>query len=125
MGLGISIGFLDETADSLLYVNEYGYYTIKYFNDLGFVNVQTIKDKRRVSSYVTKYISKNIGKGINIYKHSYFCSKGLSRGLEVFTKLYDNDLFNIKFFDFRNDYCCKSILTEDAYRSVASIFSML
>ncbi len=108
-------GFLSKSIEKLFYVNKNGFISLKYFDTLGYQNIQIIKDLRRASSYVTKYVSKNIGKGVSYNRHSFFCSKGLSRGIEIYNKLYNNEAFNSKFFEYGNDYCFKRILSGEEF----------
>lgn len=58
-----------------LYVNNNGYYSLAFFEDLGFNSISAIKDKEKTSSYITKYISKDITKTDS--NMSYFHSRGL------------------------------------------------
>lgn len=118
-------GFFDEKVEQIFFVNKNGYLSLKYFDSLGYQNIQPIKDLRRASSYVTKYISKNLGKGVQVKKHSFWASKGLSRGEEIFSKVYNNEIFNNHFFDYRNDYCCKRILTSEEFQHYRMAISLL
>ena len=109
-------GFFTEAIDKFVFYNEYGFLSIHGLKNLGFVNISQIKDKLRCSSYVTKYVTKNLGDGIKMYRNSYFCSTGLSRGELVYDKVYDNEFFNNTFFDYKNDYCrIKTVSLQEYY----------
>ena len=44
-----------------------------------------IQDKQKVSSYITKYISKGIAASVKEYgAHLYYCSKGLKTGTVIY-----------------------------------------
>ncbi len=60
-------------------INKNGYLTWKKYNDkFGYMSMDTIKDKDKVSSYILKYITKDISKNVNeINAHLYYASKGL------------------------------------------------
>lgn len=108
-------GFFSDAIEHFLYFNEFGYRSIRNMDSLGFVNIDVIRDKLRVSSYVTKYVVKNLGSGIKKFNHSFFCSHGLDRGNLVIDKLYDNEFFNQHFFDYSNDFCRRKIITLQEY----------
>lgn len=118
-------GFFSDDIEDFIYFNEYGYRTIRNLNNLGYINIDIIQDKLRVSSYVTKYVSKNLGSGIHKFRNSYFCSTGLKRGDLVTDKLYDNELFNSKFFDFSNDFCYRKVITKKEYYKLKFIIDKL
>lgn len=64
-GLGIDV-----------YKNQNGYLSLYDFEELGFNSLSKIKDKIKVSSYITKYITKDFVKTSSGY--SYFHSKDLN-----------------------------------------------
>lgn len=82
-----------------LYINNNGYYSLAFFEELGFNSISAIKDKEKTSSYITKYITKDIIKTDS--NMSYFHSKGLK-----FAKRTKFDDFNYSNLDltFENDY---------------------
>lgn len=118
-------GFFSDGIENFLYYNNFGYLSIKNMDNLGFVNINVIRDKLRVSSYVTKYVVKNLGNGIKKFNHSFFCSTGLDRGELVMDKLYDNELFNEKFFDYSNDFCRRKVITLQEYNKLKFIIDKL
>lgn len=111
-------GFFSDAIEDFIYFNEYGYRSIRNMDNLGFVNIDIIRDRLRVSSYVTKYVSKNLGNGIKKYRNSYFCSTGLKRGELIYDKIYDNEFFNNKFFEFSNDFCYRKIITKEEFEKL-------
>ena len=118
-------GFFSDQIEDFIYFNEYGYRSIKNMDNLGYINIDVIRDKLRVSSYVTKYVVKNLGCGIRKFRNSYFCSTGLKRGELLCDKLYDNEYFNTKFFTFGNDFCYRKIITLQEYYKLKSIIDKL
>ena len=79
------------------------YLECEIFDVFGFNNVEILYSNR-VISYVTKYISKDFEsreKG----KHLYFATQGLNRPKLIKNIFYSNYAFNLRFFDFKNDYC--------------------
>lgn len=60
-------------------VNNNGYLTWKKYNDkFGYMSMDTIKDKDKVSSYILKYITKDSEKNVReLNAHMYYASKGL------------------------------------------------
>lgn len=114
-------GFFSNDIRWFLYYNDYGYLSIRDMDHLGFINIDVIRDKLRVSSYVTKYVVKNLGSGIKKYRNSYFCSTGLNRGSLIIDKIYDNEYFNEHFFDFKNDFCRRKIITKKEYYKIKSL----
>lgn len=63
--------------DLEVYINENGYYSSKDFDKLGFNSFSKIKNKDKVSNYITKYITKDCVK--NEAGSVYFCSRGLKK----------------------------------------------
>lgn len=91
-----------------------GVYNLKNYK-LGFSTVSKIKDQAKVSTYVVKYLSKDLSvpKG----RKRYWCSSGLSRPLEEtkvlykipsnlifadFHKIIDSDYGKVYFFEFHS-----------------------
>lgn len=73
-----------------------------YAETFGFVTLERIRDPERCAAYMTKYITKELGKSsIELNHHLYYCSKGLHR-VEL---LYKGEM--LRSFadpDFENDY---------------------
>lgn len=55
-----------------------------YRKKFGFCDLEMIRDKDRASSYVTKYITKDLLNSVTELNHkTYYCSKGLKRAEEI------------------------------------------
>lgn len=112
-------GFFTNEISGYITQNDYGFEHIPELDKLGFHNIQEIRSIEKCSNYVTKYISKNLGSGIKKFKHCYFASTGLQKPLLMKDIIYNNEYFNNKFFDFRNDFCrIKTIKQEDYYKFI-------
>ena len=74
-------GFLNGVRDRDIYTNEYGYLSWRQYEEkFGFISMSPIKDIDRAASYMLKYISKDIGKGVtDLGAHLYYASQGLKR----------------------------------------------
>lgn len=87
------------------------YNWLPYYNKFGFCDFEYIKDQTKCSSYVTKYISKELYRSINnLGYHCYYCSQGLKRAERIFKKkvILDNDFE----YDFSNDYVSVKVLSD-------------
>lgn len=118
-------GFLTCDINDFLFTNKHGHLDISNFCDLGWVNVQVIKDKVRISHYITKYIAKNLGKSIALQKHCYYASTGLKKGVEDLNVIYNNEWFNTSYFDFKADFCYKKIITLKEYYKIKPLLTNL
>ena len=92
---------LMSKIDDGFYVNKNNYLSNIYLDILGFNSFSVIKDKNKISNYITKYITKDCVK--NKHNQIYFCSRNLKKADK-----FDIDLlkFNINDVDFSycNDY---------------------
>lgn len=118
-------GFFTKDIGDFFFTNNHGHLDITYLKDLGFVNVQVIKDKVRISHYITKYIAKNLGKSISLQKHCYYVSSGMKKGVEDLNVLYNNERFNSSYFDFKADFCYKKIITLKEYYKIKPLLTKL
>lgn len=118
-------GFLTKDISDFFFTNEHDHLDIEHFCKLGYVNVQVIKDKVRISHYITKYISKNLGKSIALQKHCYYASTGMKKGVEDLNVLYNNEAFNSSYFDFKADFCYKKIITLKEYYKIKPLLTKL
>lgn len=86
--------------------NANGYPSIPYFERrIGFVSISRIKSLKRVSSYITKYVTKSYSaerlSAFQKNEHLFVCSTGLNRK-ELLEEIHSNDrLFP---FTYENDY---------------------
>lgn len=72
-----------------------------YRKKFGFCDLEAIRDKNKASSYVTKYITKDLLESVSELNHkSYYCSQGLLRAEEI----KRGHLAECPTFDFENEY---------------------
>lgn len=96
-------GLMKGIPDEHLSINENGYKDWKeYSKKFGYISIDKIKNKEAVSKYITKYVSKSLGKGVTEKnKKMYYCSRGLKKAEIIkegtYTSYNDN-------FDFENEY---------------------
>lgn len=77
------------------------YYNFElYSKKFGFCSLGKIKDLEKISSYITKYINKDLGKNIELGNKTYYCSRGLKKA-ETIKK---GHLVSPLEYDFENDY---------------------
>lgn len=108
-------GFIKGIAPHDLYVNKYGYLTWKqYENKFGFISMDKIKDLEKASSYIQKYMTKDLEKSVTELNHRiFYSSHGLNkaqelyRGNGIFSGLWDweheDGYCKIKNLDLRKD----------------------
>lgn len=88
---------LIKGIDDFLYVNNNGYFSCKFFDDLGYNSFSKIKDYTKTCNYITKYITKDCIK--NEHNQVYISSRGL-------LKAQREEYKSIDFIpSFSNDYC--------------------
>lgn len=72
-----------------------------YRKAFGYITITKIRDAESVSKYITKYITKDLGKSkIELNNHLYYCSQGLKRA----EKLYQGKITRVFDEDFGNEY---------------------
>ena len=100
--------------------NELIYEWLPFSQKFGFCDFEYIKNQEKCSSYVTKYISKELYKSINnLGFHCYYCSKGLKRAERI---LKEKCIFDTDFdYDFTNDYVSVKILNEYELQSLGIV----
>lgn len=74
-------GLMTGIRPDHLYINRNGYYSWKQYDRFGFLSLSRVKTVDGVARYITKYVTKETGKGIERNKHSFYCSKGLKRSV--------------------------------------------
>ena len=79
-------GFIKGIRQKDLYINQYGYLTWKqYEKNFGFISMSAVRDIDRASSYVLKYMTKEIAStALELNAHSYYASNGLQRAEELY-----------------------------------------
>jgi len=79
-----------------------------YQERFGWVNVEPIRSREKATSYITKYITKDLEATVTeLGAHLYYCSQGLERAKEVkkgamaatITPDYENDFCKVNWFD--------------------------
>lgn len=89
-------GLIKNIGD-FLYVNENGYYSCKYFDELGYNSFSKIKDYSKCCNYIIKYISQECIK--NEHNQVYISSRGLKKATK-------EEFSYIDFVpSFSNDFC--------------------
>jgi len=102
-------GFISGLSEDHLLINHYGYYDwIEYKKRFGYISLDKLKNKDKASSYITKYISKDLVNCVDsLNAKMYYCSKGLKKA-EIIKKGrisanihpdYSNDYVEVKFVD--------------------------
>jgi len=80
-------GLIKGIRERDLVKNEHGYLVWKQYTEKfgRIMSLGKIRDKQKVSSYITKYISKALAGTVKEYgAHMYYCSKGLSKSTEIY-----------------------------------------
>lgn len=75
----------------------------RYRDKFGYVTMTRVRDADKCASYITKYITKDIGDGVANGGHLFYASRGLA-GAEL---VYEGALANASamHWDFEGDYC--------------------
>lgn len=73
-------GFFHDVSPDSIVVNSHGYFDMPYYRErFGFISLSRIRDNQKCASYITKYVTKSTGEGIDKDKHLYYHSRGLER----------------------------------------------
>ena len=73
-----------------------------YAEKFGFVDAEPIHSREKATSYITKYITKDLADSVSeLGAHLYYCSQGLQRAKEVKRGVMAATITP----DFENDYC--------------------
>jgi hypothetical protein len=98
-------GLLQGLTDDDLIKNEYGYLDwVAYRKRFGFISLSAIRDTVACSSYITKYITKDVANSNReAFGHLYFASQGLKRRQAVTFGVADSNTFPNE-FEFENEY---------------------
>ena len=74
-----------------------------YAKKFGFVDIEPIRSRSKATSYITKYITKDLQRSVSeIGAHLYYCSQGLKRSEEIKRGTMAATIAP----DFENEYCC-------------------
>ena len=79
-------GMIYGLSNDDLTLNDNGYYTWQKYNDkFGFMSIDKVQDIDRLSSYILKYITKDVEKSVSeLGAHLYYASKGLAKAELVY-----------------------------------------
>lgn len=109
-------GLLSGVSPESISVNEFGYDTIKYYeNRFGFINLSKVRDSNKSATYVAKYITKG-GSDIAKNKRMFFASRGLA-GREFVEYFTTGDDYAS---DWYNEWVGLRWLTVDEYRRLTA-----
>ena len=107
-------GLIKGIPPNELSYNDNGFFDwLSYSNKFGFCSIDKIRSRERVSSYITKYVSKSLRDCIkSIGAHLYYCSKGLKlpqiidEGLTtaMVSPDYKNDYVDVKYYSDISDF---------------------
>lgn len=80
-------GILEDIPIDTFSINEHGYLDWEdYKRAFGYISISIIRDNVAVANYITKYITKELGKrSKDLGQHLYISSKGLKRGEVIYT----------------------------------------
>lgn len=102
-------GFIYGLPIEHLTLNDNGYYDwLPYRQKFGYISIDFIKDKSRASSYISKYVSKNIMALVqDLNQKMYYCSKGLKEAeiikkgsmTDITDPLYSTEYVQVKFYN--------------------------
>lgn len=77
-------GLLHDVSPQSVTRNSHGYLDMPYYaNRFGFISLDPIRDQNKCSSYITKYVTKDTGKGVAVSKHLFYHSRGLEKAEEM------------------------------------------
>lgn len=79
-------GMIYGLCNDDLTMNSNGYYTWQKYNDkFGFMSIDNVQNIDRLSSYILKYITKDVEKSVSeLGAHLYYASKGLAKAQLVY-----------------------------------------
>jgi hypothetical protein len=79
-------GLIKGISKRDLVKNKNGYWDWRQYSEkFGFMSLSLVKDKKRLASYITKYINKSVAATITEYgARLYYCSKGLKTGTVIY-----------------------------------------
>lgn len=110
---------LPKYINDKLQLGDNVYYWDTYTEKFGFCVMEKIKNIYKVSSYITKYICKDLDKTIqDLNAHLYYCSRGLNRAEIVQKGFIDMPLTDGLKFNFENEYLKIHWCDEEEYENL-------
>lgn len=106
-------GFLNSAFKDFIYLNDNGYYSVKYLDHIGFNSISKIRSHEAFTKYFTKYITKELCLTRNKGERIYYCSKGLKRDNSIL-KIESVEIAPIH-YDFKNPFVFKTTVNEKKY----------
>ena len=96
-------GFLHGLTKNMLKDNAHGYMDwLDYSKKFGYCSIDKIRNKKRASIYITKYVTKDYSKTVTkLNAKMYYCSQGLNRAELIKKGLLNGQLSNP---DYVGDY---------------------
>lgn len=105
-------GLFTDIPRELLSINQNGYLDFPLYSDkFGYCSLSKIKDKIKCASYITKYVSKDLGINIDKNCKCYYASRGLKKAEKIFSGNLDKNIM----FDFENDFVCLKNFNENEF----------
>jgi len=113
-----------KMKDKILKYREEGldlYEWTGYSKKFGFNCIEPVKNLEACSKYITKYISKEFGKGIDVkYKKMYYVSRGLKRAELIKRGILKNKTEIV--YDYVAEHCKIKWLTEEQAKEIERMF---
>lgn len=101
-------GFFHDVASESIVKNEHGYFDMPYYrNRFGYISLSQIRDVYRASTYISKYVTKSTGDGVNKNEHMFYHSMGLEKAYRfgeytvgaIPQGVYENEYVGIEWVD--------------------------
>ena len=122
-------GLIKGIPEEHLEKNNNGYLEWKlYYERFGFVNLDKIKSKIKVSKYITKYISKTLNNNKGVVeknKKLYYASRGLKVPRTIKKGCFPDNLHTEIKFDYENEYIKQTIIDKTTLQNYFNIDSDL
>lgn len=112
-------GLIAGVPSDFFYINQNGYYSTKFYDNLGFNSFSKINNYNKCCNYITKYITKHCIR--NEHNQIYISSRGLKKAEEyellpiAFPSSYEDDFVKILDIDLSQP------LTEEKYHILSII----
>lgn len=115
-------GLIKGIPEECLTINSNNYLTWEdYQKRFGYISLSQVKDKIACSKYITKYITKELGEGIEKGNKLYYVSRGLKKPKKIKEgTLTEKEIINIR-WDYENDYIKSVLLTVEELKEILNI----